>query len=117
MKPVPGQDPTHDDAWVETTENPQEMIDMDFTVTAPDTPKDADLKERAIQRIRLTKNDFKNYGYTGDCPKCIEMKAGSRFSARHHTEMCRYRIYSEFEKHSDPKWRQVQAITRVSLRY
>ena len=79
MKPVPGQDPTHDDAWVEATENPQEMIDMDVGVTAPETPKDADLKTRAIQRIRLTKNDFKNYGYTDECPKCVEMKAGNHF--------------------------------------
>ena len=113
MKPVPGQEATHDDTWIEATKNPQKMLDMDLGVEAPPTPHDADLRARAIQRIRLTKNDFKNYGYTDDCPKCIEMKAGNPFSVRSHTEMCKYRIYSEFEKHSDPKWHQVQAEIRM----
>ena len=35
------------------------------------------------------------------------MEAGIPFSAKHHTEQCRQRMYGQFERHNDPKWKKV----------
>ena len=106
MKPVPHQEPEHDDAWIEGTESPHEMIDVDVGEVAPPSPIDDSVKLKVGQRLRLTRNDFRKYGWTPECGKCKEMKANRPFTNNPHTEDCRYRIYDEFRKHNDPKWRK-----------
>ena len=61
-----------------------------------------------MSRLKLTRNDFEKYGYTKDCPKCADTDAHRPFTGKKHTEICRYRIYSEFERCNDPKHRRVR---------
>ena len=63
---------------------------------------------RAKQRIRITRRDLENYGYTPDCPRCEQLRTGRINSDANHSEECRHRIYAEWEAHDDPKWEKAK---------
>ena len=63
------------------------------------------MKKIAVQRIRITKNDFMRDGYS-DCRKRQDSRNNQIFTGKHHSEMCRYRLYAEFQKGNDPEWRE-----------
>ena len=37
------------------------------------------------RQIRITKEDLIHYGFTPDCPRCIDLEAGVPKSHRHHS--------------------------------
>ena len=47
----------------------------------------------AARRMRLNPDDFKQHGYTKDCPGCVSLRDGTMVRARrNHTEACRSRM-------------------------
>ena len=79
MRPSPNID---GDIWIEETPNPHERLETDVElVPRPMDAEDLEKKDRAVQRIRITKNDLLRYGYTEGCPKCQDLEAGKKFSA------------------------------------
>ena len=115
MKPVPGQTIEPDGAWIEAAPDPHEFIDHDVEL-APSSPH-PDVEARAAMRLRLTRNDFLKYGFTDDCPKCANMQTGRTLDSGNHSEACRYRMYADFEKNEDPKWRRVRTELGMDDKY
>ena len=77
MRPNPLVEGDAQDAWIEETTNPHESGDLDVELVSRPAQDSDDLKKRAAQRIRITKNDLLNYGYTSKCPKCEDLKEES----------------------------------------
>ena len=47
----------------------------------------------AARRMRLNPDDFKQHGYTRDCPGCVSLRDGTSVRARrNHTQACRDRM-------------------------
>ena len=86
MKPNPGFDGPADDVWIEETVNPHEPADLDVELVARPAEAGQELRTKAANRIRITENDLLRYGYTHDCPKCIDIPANKHFTCRRHTE-------------------------------
>ena len=103
MKPNPILDGDEGDAWVEGTANPHEPVDLDVELVARPASEAEEVKQRAVQRIRITKNDLMRYGYSANCPKCADMQKNNNLTLKHHTEKCRWRLYKEFQANNDPK--------------
>ena len=93
MPPCPNVDGQHDAEWIEETVNPHDHVDLDLeTAEALQSTTHADAKARAMQRIRITRNDMLRYGYSDGCPKCMDVKGGNLLSTRLHTDACRFRF-------------------------
>ena len=107
MKPNPSSDEPADDVWIEETVNPHEPADLDVELVALPAEAGQELRKKAANRIRITKNNLLRYGHIHDCPKCIDLHANKNFTGRRHTEECRWRLYSECKSNNDPKWRTV----------
>ena len=58
MKPNPKSDNSEGDAWIEETMNPHEPTDHDVELVARPAALDEEMKQRAAQRLRITKNDL-----------------------------------------------------------
>ena len=95
MRPNPSVEGDAQDAWIEETSNPHESGDLDMELVSRPVGDADDLKKRAAQRIRITKNDLLNYGYTDKCPKCMDLKNNEHFTMKHHNEACRARLYGQ----------------------
>ena len=67
-----------------------------------DKGREASDKVRRI--IRITKADLVRYGYTDGCPRCTDLRGGAKDSTHNNPEDCRFRVYGEWEAHTDPKW-------------
>ena len=107
----PNPDGNQDSTWVEAEIAPHEHAhDPSIDQQADDTnqPGSAPAKmldvDRGKQRIRITKQDLVKYGYSPGCKRCLDIQAGKHLTREHHSEECRYRLYSEFETHHDAKW-------------
>ena len=61
------------------------------------------------RQIRITKKDLITYGYSPNCPRCLDLKAGVPKSNRHLSNECRFRIGLNYHDHNDPKWRAVES--------
>ena len=70
--------------------------DSDYNViTFPQTnPTGAHVQEPTVaRRMRLNPGDFKQHGYTKDCPGCVSIQDGSIvYARRNHSEACRIRM-------------------------
>ena len=75
MKPNPSSDGPADDVWIEETVNPHEPADLDVELVVRPAKAGEELRKKTANRIRITKNDLLRYGYTHDCPKCIDIQA------------------------------------------
>ena len=117
MKPCPTMDGDEGDAWVEDTANPHEPAELDVELVARPASEAEDIKQRAVQRIRITKNDLMRYGYSANCPKCADVKKNNNLTLKHHTEECRARLYKAFRDNNDPKWRKVAQEVGVAEDY
>ena len=80
MRPNPSVEGDAQDTWIEETTNPHESGDLDMELVSRPIGDEDDLKKRAAQRIRITKNDLLNYGYTDKCPKCMDLKNNKHFT-------------------------------------
>ena len=98
MRPNPRSVEFDGDALAEETLSPHEPADHDVELVARPANLSDEMKRRAVQRIRITKNDLMRYGYSDDCPKCQDLRKNQIFTGKHHSEMCRYRLYAEFQK-------------------
>ena len=63
------------------------------------------------RRPRMEKADFTRFGYTGGCPGCVHLQAGSTGS-RNHNEVCRTRIEECLDKTAEGRARKGRAIQR-----
>ena len=54
-------------------------------------------------RVRITRQDLVKYGFTKDCRRCANVEAGKHLMKETHSEVCRLRIYSDWESQKDPK--------------
>ena len=61
------------------------------------------------KQIRITKRDLIKYGYSPNCPRCLDLEAGIPRSNRHHSDECRLRVYLNYHDHNDAKWRALES--------
>ena len=64
-------------------------------ITFPQTdPTGAHVPEPTVaRRMRLNPGDFKQHGYTKECPVCVSIQDGSMvYARRKHSEPCRIRM-------------------------
>ena len=54
--------------------------------------------------------DFKQFGWTDGCPRCLDLQAGAFQSKRNHTQECRLRMYLHFREANHHKWRKVKHL-------
>ena len=94
--------PSGSDAYekVEKGDEPHAMSDFEQV-----DKQDQKFVEQMQRRIRVTKKDLEKYGFSPNCPRCEAIQRGVVDPQQHHTEDCRFRIYSEWEQHNDPKWK------------
>ena len=59
---------------------------------------------------KITEKDLKRYGYTDGCQRCRDLQRGIRLPFKPHTDECRLRMYFEWEKADDPKYKKVKHI-------
>ena len=57
---------------------------------------DADMV-KLDRRIQLTVKDFKQFGWTENCPRRLDLQAGAYCTDRHHTGNSRLRMYLVLE--------------------
>jgi hypothetical protein len=70
-------------------------------------PKDGTLQEEAVpRRVRITKQDLVEHGFTASCPGCVSIMTGSTTMARSHSEACRKRLENAME--GDPRLQKVK---------
>ena len=62
------------------------------------------------RHMRITMKDLKRYCFTPGCPRCADMERGHTRTNKHHKDECRLRMYSEYERNDDPKWRAVKHL-------
>ena len=67
--------------------------DSDAIAFPPTDPSGAYVPEpTAARRMRLNSHNFKQHGYTKDCPGCVSLRDGTSVRARrNHTQACRDR--------------------------
>ena len=63
------------------------------------------------RRPRMERSDFVWFGYTGGCPGCVHLQAGSPGS-RNHNETCRSRTEKHLEDTADGRERKNRALQR-----
>lgn len=85
---------------VEDSEQPHANLD-DSHDQKHERLDDPQVQDALSKRVRVTQADFKNYGYSDNCPRCADLQAGHNRTNKPHTEACRLRIYGEFEA-NDP---------------
>ena len=108
MRPTPNSDGQLDAEWIEETANPHERDALDLELVQRQRPLEHEGTLKALQRMKITRNDLLRYGYSEGCPKCADMRNGNLLTNKAHSDECRYRIYADFEANDDPKGRQVQ---------
>ena len=80
-------------------------VDVDVAHAADERMKTLD------RNVRITMKDLKDkYGFTPGCPRCADMERGHARTNKHHNAECRLRLYGEYERHDDPKWRAVKHL-------
>ena len=84
---------------IEASEQPHEPNE-DTT----DTAADDDGKTAVPRRVRITMKDLKRYGFTGECPRCIDLELGRANSRNNHNEECRDRMYKKCKEESREKY-------------
>ena len=78
----------------------------------PDLREPLDAEMAAIRKIRITQVDLGKYGYSPGCVRCEALAIGNTSITTGHTDACRKRMYEEYRKNNDPKWRRVQEEIR-----
>ena len=96
---------------IEEQLNPHENADDDIGQDEVHAAlRDGDKLKKIDRQIRLTVQDFKRHGWTDGCPRCIDLQAGAFHTARHHTDECRLRMYTQFREANSQKWRKVKHL-------
>ena len=72
--------------------------------------RDGDKLKKIDRQIRLTVQDFKRQGLTAECPRFMDLQAGAFQTARHHTDECRLRMYTQLREANNQKWRKVMRL-------
>ena len=95
---------------VEECDDPHAMIDVES-----DNPALAQRATDALhKRVRITQADCRKYGLTGVCACREAIQEGHPQNHLRDTEWCRIRIYGEWDKAKDPKWRQISRYLEKS---
>ena len=71
---------------------------------------DEDGLKKLDRQIRLTVKDFRRFGFTPGCPRCLDEEAGAFRTERHHNDDCRLRMYLAFREANNAKWRAVRHL-------
>ena len=71
---------------------------------------DEDGLKKLDRQIRLTAKDFRRFGFTPGCPRCLDLEAGAFRTERHHNDDCRLRMYLAFREANNAKWRAVRHL-------
>ena len=80
-------------------------VSIDMPVTRPAR------KEEGPRATYLTKEDWKNFGYTEDCDGCGRLASG--MAPRRHTDKCRQRIKEEMKKTPEGRRRLEETERKV----
>ena len=62
------------------------------------------------KQIRLTLNDFRRFGLTPGCPRCLDLESGAFRTDRYHNDGCRPRMYLAFREANNAKWRAIRDL-------
>ena len=62
------------------------------------------------RHMRITMKDLKTYGFSPGCPRCADLEHGRTRTNKHHNDECRLRMYAEYERNDDAKWRAVKHL-------
>ena len=82
------------------------VVNLKFMVAGAEDASEAKRSREGPKRIRITKRDLENYGYTGGCPRCADLEYGHANTKKAHNEECRARMYLKHKEMSDEKWAQ-----------
>ena len=93
---------------IEESDCPHEIFDDKKTansktkspgINEPENPDPiSEAKENQAKRVRITRADLEAFGYTDDCPRCIDLQNGHHKTSEHHSEACRIRMVSMSQK-------------------
>ena len=113
---IPGrltpQGPEELDAAIEEHADPHAHADESLGAdddAGAETLDDADMV-KLDRQLRLTVKDFKQFGWTEKCPRCLDLQAGAHRTTTNHSGNCRLRMYLAFKDANTAKWRAVRHL-------
>ena len=101
---------TESDAEVEELMEPHLNADQHHPEDSVKDTFDQPEVRKLDRQLRITQKDLDQFGYSDDCPKCSDLRAGKMISSKPHNDQCRVRIYLHYKETNHPKWRAVRHL-------
>ena len=110
-------DPEADDGYLAVDESEQAHLELDADLIRQNEGEP--IAESAATRAahetysapgKIMARDVERYGYTEDCPRCLDIQRGNLRSFRNHTDLCKLRMYLAWKENDDPKYLKIRHL-------